>query len=173
MKPTRPNGAEILIYMCLAVCLLLVLQTLPQTGVFASPLVPVSPLPSPTPAAGPPCGELGCTVEDGVQVCRELLLNDRVPTQREFDLIDQYQCTLTGCPALNGQILTCIRPLPQPTATLEPTATPVVLESASPPEPTAMPAPSTWTDAGLWMGTYRLLVNEHGAYCVPELVGCE
>lgn len=39
------------------------------------------------------------------------------------------------------------------------------------PEPTT--APSTWQDAGdLWMGTYRLLINERGDYCVPELAGC-
>jgi len=167
---TRNRAASIIPVAVLAI-LAALLSGLPFTvEAFTSP---VSPLPSPTPAAAPPCGELGCTVEDGVQVCRELLLNDRIPTQKEFDLIDQYQCTLAGCSVLNGQILTCIRPLPEPTATLEPTATPVVLEPASPPEPTAAPAPSTWTDAGLWMGTYRLLVNERGAYCVPELVGCE
>ncbi len=35
------------------------------------------------------------------------------------------------------------------------------------PEPT-----SIWEEAGLWMGTYALLVNQHGAYCIPELAAC-
>jgi len=167
---TRNRAASIIPVVVLAI-LAALLSGLPFTvEAFTSP---VSPLPSPTPTAAPPCGELGCTVEGDAQVCRELLLNDRIPTQREFDLIDQYECTFTACPALNGQILTCIYPLPQPTETLEPTAVPVAPEPTATQEPADVAAPSTWTDAGLWMGKYPMLVNEHGAYCVPELVGCE
>ena len=64
------------------------------------------------------------------------------------------------------------------TAWSEPAGTPGVAPVPATPTPTVIPeptpsaTPSTWSDAGLWMGTYRLLVNERGDYCIPELAGC-
>ena len=51
-------------------------------------------------------------------------------------------------------------------------APPVPAAATVIPEPTPSATPSTWSDAGLWMGTYQLLINERGDYCIPELAGC-
>jgi len=39
--------------------------------------------------------------------------------------------------------------------------------------PTEVPPELEWRDAGaLWMGVYKLLTNDAGRYCLPELAVC-
>lgn len=151
-----------------------VLAILPGTvDAFTSP---VSPLPTPEPICG---ANLGCSVIDGVETC-SWLMPDGPPEQWHFDMIDQHQCEMRVCPALEGSVLTCSWDVP---ATPTPTLTPEWLHSRHPepepttaptatPEPTPVPVASTWTDAGLWQGVYVLLINEAGLYCLPELAEC-
>jgi len=32
--------------------------------------------------------------------------------------------------------------------------------------------PTTWHDAGMWMGAYRLWADDAGRYCLPDLAVC-